>query len=66
MSIRASITGHKVYSTIHCKSPKEVFMRFENMGVKPYLIKESLVGVISQRLIKRLCSNCKFVDDEKT
>lgn len=66
MSIRASITGHKVYSTIHCKSPKEVFMRFENMGVKPYLIKESLIGVISQRLIKRLCSNCKFVDDEKT
>lgn len=32
MSIRASITGHKVYSTIHCKSPKEVFMRFEKYG----------------------------------
>ena len=66
MSIRASITGHKVYSTIHCKSPKEVFMRFENMGVKSYLINESLVGVISQRLVKRLCQKCKSVDHKRT
>lgn len=66
MAIRASVTGHKVYTTIHCKSPEEVFIRLENMGVKPYMIKESLVGIISQRLIKILCSNCKVVDDKNT
>ena len=66
MSVRASITGHKVYSTLHCKSPEEVFMRLENMGLKSYLINESIVGVISQRLVKRLCSKCKEVDNEKT
>ncbi|MGN0143921.1 MAG: GspE/PulE family protein, partial [Clostridium sp.] len=66
IAVSSSITGHKVYSTIHCKSPKEVFMRLENMGVKPYLIKEGLVGVISQRLVKILCRKCKCVDEEKT
>ena len=64
MVIRASVTGHKVYTTIHCKSPEEVFIRLENMGVKPYMIKESLVGIISQRLIRILCSRCKSIDDK--
>lgn len=63
ISVNASITGHKVYSTLHCKSPEEVFMRLENMGVKEYMIKESLIGVISQRLIKILCKKCKSVDE---
>lgn len=66
IAVSSSITGHKVYSTIHCKSPKEVFMRLENMGVKPYLIKEGLVGIISQRLVKILCRKCKVVDNEKS
>lgn len=66
IAVSASITGHKVYSTIHCKSPKEVFMRLENMGVKPYLIKEGLVGVISQRLVRILCRKCKCIDEERT
>ena len=59
MSIRASITGHKVYSTIHCKSPKEVFMRFENMGVKPYLIKESLI--VNLLMMKKLIKIIKYL-----
>lgn len=64
MAIRASITGHKVYSTIHTKSSREVFLRLEDMNVKSYLIKDSLVGLISQRLIGCLCSNCKKVCKE--
>ena len=64
ISVSSSITGHKVYSTIHCKSPKEVFMRLENMGVKPYLIREGLVGIISQRLVKILCRKCRSVDND--
>lgn len=66
IAVNASITGHKVYSTIHCKSPAEVFMRLENMGVKPYLIKEGLAGVISQRLIKVLCPECKILDEKNS
>lgn len=59
MAIRAAITGHKVYSTIHTKSSREVFLRLEDMNVRNYLIKDSLVGAISQRLIGCLCNNCK-------
>ena len=55
MAIRAAITGHKVYSTIHTKSPREVILRLEEMGCKRYLIKDALAGIISQRLIKLLC-----------
>lgn len=66
MAVRASITGHKVYSTIHCKSAREAYIRLENMGIKPYLISDALVGIISQRLVKILCDKCKTVDYENT
>lgn len=59
MAVTASLTGHKVYSTIHTKTPKEVFFRLEDMGVKSYLIKDSLIGIVSQRLIRTLCNKCK-------
>ena len=59
MAVRASITGHKVYSTIHTKSPEEVYFRLEEMGVKEYLIRDALVGIVSQRLVKVLCDKCK-------
>ncbi|WP_243156139.1 GspE/PulE family protein [Clostridium sp. C2-6-12] len=66
MAVRASITGHKVYSTIHCKSAREVYARLENMGIKEYLLSDALVGIISQRLIKTLCDKCKLVDMENS
>lgn len=66
MAIRASITGHKVYSTIHCKSAREVYARLENMGIKEYLLGDALVGIISQRLIKTLCDKCKVIDKENS
>ena len=59
MAVRAAITGHKVYSTIHTKSPREVFLRLEEMGVKGYLIRDALCGIISQRLVKIICNKCK-------
>ena len=59
MAVRASITGHKVFSTIHTKSPREVYLRLEEMGVKGYLIRSALIGIISQRLIGILCDECK-------
>lgn len=66
MAVKASITGHKVYSTIHCKSAREVYLRLESMGIKPYLLSDALVGIISQRLIKTLCNKCKEIDYENS
>lgn len=65
MSVRSAITGHKVYSTIHTKSPREVYFRLEEMGVKGYLIRSALAGIISQRLIGLICENCRKVIGEK-
>ena len=66
MAVRASITGHKVYSTIHCRSAREVYIRLENMGIKSYLLSDALVGIISQRLIRTLCDKCKEKDYENS
>lgn len=60
IAVRASLTGHKVYSTIHTKDPREVYYRLEEMGIEEYLIRDSLVGIISQRLVKLLCNKCKI------
>lgn len=59
MAVRASITGHKVYSTIHTKSAREVLLRLEEMGINAYLIRAALGGIVSQRLIKILCEKCR-------
>lgn len=65
IAISAALTGHKVYSTIHSKTPREVYLRLEDMGVKSYLIRDSLVGIISQRLIRILCNKCKVISEKK-
>lgn len=59
MAVRAALTGHKVYATIHTKTPREVYLRLDDMGVKPYFLKDSIVGIVSQRLIRTLCESCK-------
>lgn len=59
ISIRASITGHKVFSTLHTNDSYSAIIRLLDMGVEDYLIKASLKGVVSQRLIRVLCNNCK-------
>lgn len=64
IAVKASLTGHKVYSTIHTKTPKDVYFRLEDMGIKPYLIKDSLIGIISQRLIRILCPRCKNIQKD--
>jgi type IV pilus assembly protein PilB len=59
IAVRASITGHLVVSTLHTNSTANTVTRLIDMGVEPYLIADSLVGVIAQRLVRRLCKNCK-------
>lgn len=59
IAVQASITGHLVVSTLHTNSSASTITRLEDMGVEPYLIADSIVGVIAQRLVRRLCPKCK-------
>ncbi len=68
MAIQASLTGHLVLSTLHTNNAASAVSRLLEIGVKPYLVKLTLLGVMAQRLIRTLCSNCKIehivTDDE--
>jgi type IV pilus assembly protein PilB len=59
IAIEASLTGHLVLSTIHTNSAAETITRVLNMGVQPFLVPASFNVIIAQRLIRRLCKNCK-------
>lgn len=59
MAINASLTGHFVLSTLHTNDASSAPTRLIDMGVQPFLISSSLVGVLAQRLVRTLCDNCK-------
>lgn len=59
IAVRAAITGHLVFSTLHTNDAPGAIIRLEDMGVSDYLLADALVGVISQRLVKKLCPNCR-------
>lgn len=59
IAVQASITGHMVVSTLHTNSSSSTITRLTDMGIEPYLIADSVVGIIAQRLVRRLCPNCK-------
>lgn len=59
IAVRAAITGHLVFSTLHTNDAPGAILRLENMGIADYLVSDALVGVIAQRLVKRLCPACK-------
>lgn len=59
IAVQASITGHLVVSTIHTNSSAATVTRLEDMGIEPYLIADSVTGIIAQRLVRRLCPSCK-------
>ena len=62
ISIRSALTGHFVYSTLHTNDAPSAITRLTDMGVENYLITSSLVGVLAQRLVRRICTNCKGPD----
>lgn len=61
IAVRAAITGHLVISTLHTEDAISSIVRLYDMGIKPYLIRASLIGVISQRLIRKKCKHCKNI-----
>lgn len=56
---QASLTGHMVFSTLHTNDAAGAFMRLCDMGVEPFLVASTLEGVLAQRLVRRLCPNCR-------
>ncbi|RIX54041.1 type II secretion system protein GspE [Paenibacillus nanensis] len=59
IAIRASLTGHLVLSTLHTNDSVSTITRFRDMGIEPYLIASSLLGIVAQRLVRRVCPDCK-------
>ncbi len=59
IAIQASLTGHLVLSTVHTNDAAGAFTRLIDMGVEPFLVASSLIGIMAQRLVRRLCKHCK-------
>lgn len=60
IAVRAAITGHLVLSTIHTNDAAATVSRLYDMGVEPYLVSSGLVGIIAQRLVRKICPRCKI------
>ena len=67
MAIQAALTGHLVFSTLHTNDAAGAVTRFVDMGVEPFLIASAVIGVLAQRLIRRVCPKCKtaFVPEDR-
>lgn len=59
IAINASLTGHMVFSTLHTNDAPSAVTRLQNIGVKPFLVSAALRGALAQRLVRRICLNCK-------
>ena len=66
MAIQAALTGHLVFSTLHTNDAPSAVTRLEDLGVAPYLIGSTVIGVLAQRLVRTLCTSCKQPDEEMT
>lgn len=59
ISVRAAITGHLVLSSLHTNDAISSIVRLQDMGIEPYMVANSLVGAVSQRLVRKICPHCK-------
>ena len=66
MAIQAALTGHLVFSTLHTNDAASAITRLVDLGVPPYLIGATVIGVLAQRLVRTLCANCKQPDEQTT
>ena len=64
MAVQAALTGHLVFSTLHTNDAPSAVTRLMELGIEPYLINATLLGVLAQRLVRTLCQHCKQPDDD--
>lgn len=63
ISVRAALTGHLVFSTLHTNDAASSAIRLKDMGLEPYLIANSMVGVVAQRLMRKVCTDCSKLEE---
>jgi general secretion pathway protein E len=66
MAVQAALTGHMVFSTLHTNDAPSAITRAMELGVPPYLINATVLGVLAQRLVRTLCPRCKVRDERST
>ena len=59
IAIQSALTGHLVFSTVHTNSAPATITRLIEMGIEPFLVSSTIIGVLSQRLVRRICTDCK-------
>jgi len=59
IAVQAALTGHLVFSTLHTNDAPTAFTRLMDMGIEPFLVSSSVLGVLAQRLIRKICAHCK-------
>jgi general secretion pathway protein E len=64
MAVQAALTGHLVFSTLHTNDAPSAIMRLMELGIPPYLINATVLGVLAQRLVRTLCPSCKVREDD--
>jgi general secretion pathway protein E len=64
MAVQAALTGHLVFSTLHTNDAPSAITRLMELGVPPYLINATVIGVLAQRLVRTLCRQCRKPDDQ--
>ncbi|MFN3598169.1 MAG: GspE/PulE family protein [Aquificaceae bacterium] len=63
IGVKASLTGHLVFSTLHTNDAPSSITRLVDMGIEPFLVGSSVILIVAQRLLRKLCPRCKLVDD---
>lgn len=66
MAVQAALTGHLVFTTLHTNDAPSAIMRLMELGVPPYLINATVLGVLAQRLVRTLCKACRVREDDPT
>ncbi len=64
IAIRSALTGHLVLSTLHTNDAPSAVHRLIDMGIEPFLVSSSLIAVMAQRLVRKICPNCKVLDEK--
>ncbi len=62
IAVKSALTGHLVFSTLHTNDAPSTITRLTEMGIEPYLVSSTVLGVVAQRLVRKICPDCKQVD----
>src|SRR5205085_4410735 len=65
IAIQAALTGHLVFSTLHTNDSFSAITRLLDMGIEPFLVSSSVIGIVAQRLVRRICPQCSVAAERR-